>query len=200
MLENDSDAEKVIAAQPNHEEIIAVTYEEKKRIEEELHEQSESAIVDAKYGFISGALKETYHPQVVKEHHRTLTERIDSVVTNRFMGYPIFFLLLFLMFEATFSLGQYPMDWIDGLVGKIGEFVGENMPDGILKDLVTDGIIGGVGAVIVFLPNILILYFFISVLEDSGYMARACVHDGQINAQDGTSRQIVYPYDYGLWL
>lgn len=173
MLENDSDAEKVIAAQPNHEEIIAVTYEEKKRIEEELHEQSESAIVDAKYGFISGALKETYHPQVVKEHHRTLTERIDSVVTNRFMGYPIFFLLLFLMFEATFSLGQYPMDWIDGLVGKIGEFVGENMPDGILKDLVTDGIIGGVGAVIVFLPNILILYFFISVLEDSGYMARA---------------------------
>lgn len=173
MLENDSDAEKVIAAQPNHEEIIAVTYEEKKRIEEELHEQSESAIVDAKYGFISGALKETYHPQVVKEHHRTLTERIDSVVTNRFMGYPIFFLLLFLMFEATFSLGQYPMDWIDGLVGKIGEFVGANMPDGILKDLVTDGIIGGVGAVIVFLPNILILYFFISVLEDSGYMARA---------------------------
>ncbi len=173
MLENDSDAEKVIAAQPNHEEIIAVTYEEKKRIEEELHEQSESAIVDAKYGFISGALKETYHPQVVKDHHRTLTERIDSVVTNRFMGYPIFFLLLFLMFEATFSLGQYPMDWIDGLVGKIGEFVGANMPDGILKDLVTDGIIGGVGAVIVFLPNILILYFFISVLEDSGYMARA---------------------------
>lgn len=173
MLENDSDAEKVIAAQPNHEEIIAITYEEKKRIEEELHEQSESAIVDAKYGFISGALKETYHPQVVKEHHRTLTERIDSVVTNRFMGYPIFFLLLFLMFEATFSLGQYPMDWIDGLVGKIGEFVGANMPDGILKDLVTDGIIGGVGAVIVFLPNILILYFFISVLEDSGYMARA---------------------------
>lgn len=173
MLENDSDAEKVIAAQPNHEEIIAVTYEEKKRIEEELHEQSESAIVDAKYGFISGALKETYHPQIVKEHHRTFTERIDSVVTNRFMGYPIFFLLLFLMFEATFSLGQYPMDWIDGLVGKIGEFVGENMPSGILKDLITDGIIGGVGAVIVFLPNILILYFFISLLEDSGYMARA---------------------------
>lgn len=173
MLENDSDAEKVIAAQPNHEEIIAVTYEEKKRIEEELHEQSESAIVDAKYGFISGALKETYHPQIVKEHHRTFTERIDSVVTNRFMGYPIFFLLLFLMFEATFSLGQYPMDWIDGLVGKIGEFVGENMPSGILKDLITDGIIGGVGAVIVFLPNILILYFFISLLEDSGYLARA---------------------------
>ncbi len=172
MLENDSDAEKVIAA-PNHEEIIAVTYEEKKRIEEELHEQSESAIVDAKYGFISGALKETYHPQIVKEHHRTFTERIDSVVTNRFMGYPIFFLLLFLMFETTFSLGQYPMDWIDGLVGKIGEFVGENMPSGILKDLITDGIIGGVGAVIVFLPNILILYFFISLLEDSGYMARA---------------------------
>lgn len=173
MLENDKDAEKIVLQQSNNEEIMAITNEEKKRIEDELHEQSESAIVDAKYGFISGALKETYHPQTVKDKHFTLTERIDAAVTNRFLGYPIFFLILFVMFEATFSLGQYPMDWIDGLVGKIGETVSNNMPSGILKDLVIDGIIGGVGAVIVFLPNILILYFFISLLEDSGYMARA---------------------------
>ena len=173
LLENDSDAENIILSEPNHEEISAIAYEEKKRIEAELNESSESAIVDAKYGFISGALKETYHQHVSTSKKHTLSEKIDSVVTNRFWGYPIFFLILFIMFEGTFALGQYPMDWIDSFIGKIAEFVGENMPDGILKDLISDGIIGGVGAVIVFLPNILILYFFISLLEDSGYMARA---------------------------
>lgn len=173
LLENDSEAEKVIYRQPNSQEIIAAAYEEKKRLEDEMHESSESAIVDAKYGFISGALKETYHAVNVKSRKNSITEKIDSLVTNRFLGYPIFFLILFLMFEVTFSLGQYPMDWIDALVGMISEFTATYMPDGILKDLITDGVIGGVGAVIVFLPNILILYFFISLLEDSGYMARA---------------------------
>lgn len=173
LLENDNDAEQIISSETNHEEIVATTYEEKKRIEAELKESSESAIVDAKYGFISGALKETYHQQISKSKRHTLSEKIDSLVTNRFLGYPIFFLILFLMFEGTFTLGQYPMDWIDAFIGKIAGFIGDNMPDGILKDLISDGIIGGVGAVIVFLPNILILYFFISLLEDSGYMARA---------------------------
>lgn len=173
LLENDNDAAQIIASERNHEEIVAVTYEEKKRIEAEFHESSESAIVDAKYGFISGALKETYHQQTIKNKQNTFSEKIDGIVTNRFLGYPIFFLILFFIFEGTFKIGQYPMDWIDAFVGKIGEFVGINMPDGILKDLISDGIIGGVGAVIVFLPNILILYFFISILEDSGYMARA---------------------------
>lgn len=173
LLENDNDAAQIIASERNHEEIVAVAYEEKKRIEAEFHESSESAIVDAKYGFISGALKETYHQQTIKNKQNTFSEKIDGIVTNRFLGYPIFFLILFFIFEGTFKIGQYPMDWIDAFVGKIGEFVGINMPDGILKDLISDGIIGGVGAVIVFLPNILILYFFISILEDSGYMARA---------------------------
>lgn len=172
LLENDNDAAQIIASERNHEEIVAVAYEEKKRIEAEFHESSESAIVDAKYGFISGALKETYHQQTIKNKQNTFSEKIDGIVTNRFLGYPIFFLILFFIFEGTFKIGQYPMDWIDAFVGKIGEFVGINMPDGILKDLISDGIIGGVGAVIVFLPNILILYFFISILEDSGYMAR----------------------------
>ena len=173
LLENDNDAAQIIASERNHEEIVAVAYEEKKRIEVEFHESSESAIVDAKYGFISGALKETYHQQTIKNKQNTFSEKIDGIVTNKFLGYPIFFLILFFIFEGTFKIGQYPMDWIDAFVGKIGEFVGINMPDGILKDLISDGIIGGVGAVIVFLPNILILYFFISILEDSGYMARA---------------------------
>lgn len=173
MLEGDTDVEKVISSKPNREKVIAVTYQEKQRIARELKENSESAIVDAKYGFISGALRETYRPKVQKTPRRTLTEKIDAVVTNKYLGYPVFFLILFLMFEATFKIGQYPMDWIDDLVTALGAFVGQYMPSGMLKDLISDGIIGGVGAVIVFLPNILILYFIISILEDSGYMARA---------------------------
>jgi ferrous iron transport protein B len=173
LLENDSDIRRVIETKPNAAKVSSVVSEEEKRIEDELQESSESAIVDAKYGFISGALKETYHAHQRSQTKRTLTERIDAVVTNKYWGYPVFFLILFLMFEATFKIGQYPMDWIDDLVGWIGQLVGQYMPAGILKDLITDGIIGGVGAVIVFLPNILILYFIISILEDSGYMARA---------------------------
>lgn len=104
---------------------------------------------------------------------RTLTEKIDSVVTNRYLGFPLFFVVLFLIFYITFQVGAYPMDWIDWLVAKLSEFVNYAMPDGMLKDMIVDGAISGVGAVIVFLPNIMILYLFISILEDSGYMARA---------------------------
>lgn len=173
LLENDSEVEKLVDTLKNRDEIIAVCYEEKQRLEKALGESSESAIVDAKYGFISGALKETYHPKQERRNHKTISERIDAVVTHRILGYPIFFLVLYVIFEATFKLGNFPMEWIDEIIGKFGDFVAINMADGPLKDLVVDGIIGGVGSVIVFLPNILILYFFISLLEDTGYMARA---------------------------
>lgn len=173
LLENDSEVERLVDTLKNRDEIIAVCYEEKQRLEKALGESSESAIVDAKYGFISGALKETYHPKQERRNHKTASERIDAVVTHRILGYPIFFLVLYVIFEATFKLGNFPMEWIDEIIGKFGDFVAINMSDGPLKDLVVDGIIGGVGSVIVFLPNILILYFFISFLEDTGYMARA---------------------------
>lgn len=173
LLENDSETEKIINTLTNRNEIIAVCYEEKKRLEKALGESSESAIIDAKYGFISGALKETFHPKEERRNHKSISERIDAVVTHKILGYPLFFAVLYIMFEATFTLGNYPMEWIDWIVQKVGEFVATNMEDGPLKDLTVDGIIGGVGSVIVFLPNILILYFFISLLEDTGYMARA---------------------------
>ena len=133
--------------------------------------ENDDDITDAKYGFISGALRETY----VDNHEDTArtTRVIDSIVTHRVWGYPIFFLFLYLMFEGTFILGDYPMQGIEWLVGALGDLVRDNMSEGPLKDLLVDGIIGGVGGVIVFLPNILILYFFISLMEDSGYMARA---------------------------
>lgn len=131
----------------------------------------ETAVTDAKYGFISGAIRETYTPGA-REEVRTTTI-IDSFVTNKLFGFPIFILLMWLMFEATFTIGQYPMDWIEAGVGALGDWIGRAMPEGMFKDLLVDGVIGGVGGVIVFLPNILILYLFISFMEDSGYMARA---------------------------
>lgn len=171
-LEGDKEVDSLIDKLPNHDEIISIRYAEQQRLQKELGESAESALIDAKYGFIQGALRETFRP-AKRSEEPTLTDRIDRIVTHRIWGFPIFFALLFLMFEATFTLGQYPMDWLQWLVDRIGEFVSGNMAPGALRDLLVDGIIGGVGAVIVFLPNILILYTFISLLEDSGYMARA---------------------------
>ena len=173
-LENDKDIEKVIETLPNRDEIIAARVEEQKRIDDLMHTSIESAIVDAKYAFITGALKETWQPGTPKKKgRRSLTDRIDAVVTNKWLAFPIFFVLLYLVFQFTFTLGDYPMQWIEWLVEKFGEFVGTYMAAGWWKDMVVDGIIGGVGSVLVFLPNILFLYLFISLLEDSGYMARA---------------------------
>jgi len=173
-LETDKEVEQLVDTLPTHDELVAQRFRETKLIREELDDTPEEAIITAKYSFIDGALREVYRPSGNTLHPRpTVTDRIDAVVTNRWLGFPIFFALLFVMFAATFSLGQYPMDWIEWLVDRLGDFVSMNMSAGPLKDLVVDGIIGGVGAVIVFLPNILILYLFISLLEDSGYMARA---------------------------
>lgn len=172
-LEGDSDVAKLIAGLPNATEIKEECALQEKKISEELRSGAESAIVDAKYGFIQGALAETYSPHIEEHPRRTATDRIDSWVTNKWFAFPIFLVVLFLVFEATFVLGNYPMDWIDSLVSWFGGMVASLMKDGWLKDLVVDGIIGGVGSVLVFLPNILILYFFISIMEDSGYMSRA---------------------------
>ncbi len=171
-LECDSEVQKIVESLPQHDELIAARFEEAKRIKEALHDSMDNALTDAKYGYIQGALKETFHPQTAKAG-KTVTEKIDAFVTNRFLGFPLFFFLLFLVFYITFQLGSYPMDWIDWLVAKVSEFISLAMPDGMLKDMIVDGAISGVGSVIVFLPNIMILYLFISLLEDSGYMARA---------------------------
>ena len=171
LLENDREIENIVRPLPNGEKILEIRDKEAQNIGKAMNEDSEQAITDAKYGFISGALKETFRENEVEREQTTRV--IDSIVTHRIWGYPIFFLFLYIMFEGTFVLGEYPMMGIEWLVEQIGNLVSTTMPEGPLKDLVIDGIIGGVGGVIVFLPNILILYFFISLLEDSGYMARA---------------------------
>lgn len=171
LLENDKEIENFISTLPNGKEIIAIRNKETLRIRKVMNEDSEQAITDAKYGFITGALKETFTDNHLEKEQTTRV--IDSIVTHRIWGYPIFFLFLYIMFEGTFVLGDYPMQGIEWLVDQLGNLIRSNMAEGPLKDLLIDGIIGGVGGVIVFLPNILILYFFISILEDSGYMARA---------------------------
>ncbi len=139
--------------------------------EKRIGENIDTYIADSRYGFIAGALKETLRKNPLKR--RKFTNNIDAILTHRFWGFPIFLFFMWVMFQSTFSLGQYPMDWIDMGVGWLGAQIQLWMPAGMLKDLLIDGVIGGVGGVIIFLPNILILFFFISVMEDTGYMARA---------------------------
>ena len=171
LLENDPDIERIVRTLPNADEIFHVRDKMSKRVQDTMNEDCESAITDAKYGFISGALKETFTDNHLEQAQTTKV--LDSIVTHRVWGFPIFFLFMYLMFEGTFVIGEYPMMGIEWLVEQIGDLLRNNMAEGPFKDLLIDGIIGGVGAVIVFLPNILILYFCISLMEDSGYMARA---------------------------
>ncbi|MBR5824428.1 MAG: ferrous iron transport protein B [Paludibacteraceae bacterium] len=154
------------------ERLEALLEEMREEIKSEFKDTPENVINDAKYGFIAGALKETYVAKT-KEKSKTTTDRIDNFVTSKWLGYPIFLLALFVTFNATFFVGAYPMGWIEAGVEMLASWLREMMAPGILRDLLVDGIISGVGGVLVFLPNILILYFFISLMESTGYMARA---------------------------
>lgn len=171
LLEKDKLVDKLITNEPNYAGIRSRTDVEINRLEGIFHEDSDTLITDAKYGFIAGALKETYKETSHKK--KQTTERIDSILTHKVWGFPIFIFLIWLTFYTTFTLGQYPMGWIEAGVDWLGNFISLYMPDGPLKDLLVNGIVSGVGSVIVFLPNILILFLFISMLEDTGYMARA---------------------------
>ncbi|MBU8891729.1 MAG: ferrous iron transport protein B [Bacteroidales bacterium] len=171
LLEKDASANFTLSKWGNYESIKQVSEKEIKKLESLIIEDSETIITDAKYGFIAGALKETYKGNI--NTRRKKTERIDKYLTHKYLGFPFFIFFLWLMFQSTFTLGQYPMEWIDYLVSLLSESIHNIMADGPLKDLLINGLIGGVGGVIIFLPNILILFFFISLMEDTGYMARA---------------------------
>ena len=170
MLEKDPEVENQLRHAAYYSEISKARDEEAERIERELQEDVPAAISAAKYGFIQGALAETFKGDLL--HEEKTTKIIDAIVTSKIFGFPIFLAVMLFMFWCTFEIGSYPMEWIESLVSWISGLIGEHMADGPLKDLLLDGIIGGVGGVIVFLPNILILYFFISMMEDTGYMAR----------------------------
>jgi len=171
LLETDKTTLDWLKQFDNFENIKAAAEKSVATLEKEYNERSETIITDAKYGFIDGALKETYRePKVDK---RKKKRELDDLLTHRFWGFPIFFFFMWFMFQATFTLGSYPMEWIDAGVGVLSSWLQNVMPEGPVRDLIVDGIVGGVGGVIIFLPNIMILFFFISLMEDSGYMARA---------------------------
>ncbi len=169
-LEKDEEIEAILQGQPLYSQWVKQRAAISQKLEQQTHEDISSSFADAKYAFISGALRETY--SAGNQDINQLTKAIDQIVTSKILGYPIFIFLIWVMFKSTFSFGQYPMDLIETMVQWIGNFISSWLPPGMLHDLIIDGIIGGVGGVIVFLPNILILYFFISFMEDSGYMAR----------------------------
>ena len=171
LLEKDTDAQERISLCVNSTEVTTKAETEIRRIEKIYSEDSETIITDAKYGFIAGALKETVIPG--EPTNVRTSEIIDTFITNKIFGFPLFLLFMWMVFKATFSLGQYPMELLDSGIHLISNIVSTYMPDGSLKALLVDGVIGGVGGVIIFLPNILILFFFISLMEDTGYMARA---------------------------
>lgn len=170
LLERDSHVMDIVKSYEESDEIICTAKEEVEKIERYYGNLSDAVIADARYSFIRGALKETY---VTKNEANRRGYGADIVLTNKWFGIPVFLLILGLMFQITFSLGNYPMEWIESGIGLLSEFVDSVIPNGILNDLIVDGVIAGVGGVLVFLPNIILLFLFISLLEDSGYMARA---------------------------
>jgi len=172
LLENDQEEEKRINEQcKNHKEIFRCVARQQERILKNRRETAETLITDAKYGFINGALKETVQPGLYARRRKS--EIVDTFLTHKLFGLPLFFGFLWFMFETTFSVGKYPMQWIENGISFLSESLMHTMQAGMLKDLLIDGVLGGIGGVIVFLPNILILFFFISLMEDTGYMARA---------------------------
>ncbi len=172
LMEGDSEAEEAVKSSADGEKILKLRDRKLKELERHHAGEDVSALIAGeKYGFIAGALAETLEIPDTEKQTRTMV--IDSIVTNRIFGFPFFLAVMVFIFWFTFAVGSYPQDWIQAGVDFLAGFVNTRMPDGPLKDLLANGIIGGVGGVIVFLPNILILFFFISFMEDSGYMARA---------------------------
>lgn len=170
-LEDDRLTKEQLADVPNYNRILEVAGKEIQRLEKSYKEDTRTIITNAKYGFIRGALQETFKSGEKDKRH--LTNAIDALLTHQWLGFPFLIFFMWVMFQATFTLGDYPMDWIEEGVALLGNWLAGVLPEGPLNDLLVDGVIAGVGGVIVFLPNILILFFFISLMEDTGYMARA---------------------------
>lgn len=196
LLEEDKVTIEEVSHLKNATQILAIAKEERTEIEKAYKEDSTTAIADAKYGFIRGALKETFN--LGKDKNKQLAYSIDNVLTNRWLGFPILIFFLWFMFQMTFTIGAYPQKWLEDLFGWLGGVVSRTMSDGILKDLIVDGIIAGVGGVCTFLPNILILFFFISILEDTGYMARAAFIMDKLMHKIGLHGKSFIPYIIGF--
>lgn len=196
LMENDSQVEEYVSELRNGKRVLLECDTLKKDIEDFLGDDPESIIAESRYGFISGALRESLRRDAIDKVE--ISDKIDNVLTHPVLAYPIFILFLWLLFQATFTIGAYPMDWIDGFCGWLGRLATAFIPEGNIQDLIVDGIIGGVGGVIVFLPNILILFFGVSIMEDTGYMARAAFIMDKIMHKMGLHGKSFVPVIMGL--
>lgn len=198
LLEKDPNIATILLKSSVIREVMEVVSQEVERLERIYRNDSNTLIADARYGFIAGALKETLKVDISARKERTRSDLIDRILTNKYFGFPLFIFFLWFMFQTTFSLGEYPKQWIESGVGWTAWKVGTLMPTGPLKDLLIDGVINGVGSVIVFLPNILILFFFISIMEDTGYMARAAFIMDKLMHKMGLHGQSFIPLIMGF--
>ncbi len=196
LIENDGATHKYLGQYPNYQQIKQVSDKAREELEKEYHDDIVSIISSLKYGFIKGALSETLTPAKVDRRKKAYT--LDSILTHRWLGIPILLFLMWLMFKATFTLGAYPQKWLETGIAALGSWVGSVMPSGMLRDLIVDGIISGVGGVLVFLPNILILFLFISFFEDSGYMARVAFIVDKLMHRIGLHGKSFIPYIIGF--
>ncbi len=196
LLENDKTTIKAISNHNDIENLIATAAEQRVLLEKNYKEDAATVISGAKYGFIRGALAETY--TIGKDRSKQRAYTVDNLITHKWLGFPILIFFLFFMFLMTFILGAYPQEWLEMFFGWLGGVADKLMPDGMLKDLVVDGIIAGVGGVCSFLPNILILFFFISILEDTGYMARAAFIMDKLMHRMGLHGKSFIPYIIGF--
>lgn len=196
LIEGDSVMQQILKDLPNASTICDTASACRKHIEQMYHDDISSIVSDLKYGFVRGALSETLVHE--SPDRKKLGYALDTVLMNRWLGFPVLILFMWIMFQTTFTLGAYPQSWLESGVTWIGEQVAHLIPDGILRNLLVDGIITGVGGVLVFLPNILIMFLFISLLEDSGYMARAAFIMDRLMHRMGLHGKSFIPYLIGF--
>ncbi|MBQ1819181.1 MAG: ferrous iron transport protein B [Bacteroidales bacterium] len=196
MLAGDKVITELVGKFDDDGSVAKVAAEQRAVIEKRYNEDAATIVSGAKYGFVRGALLETFEQG--KDRSKQPAYSVDKILTNRWLGFPILIFFLWFMFQMTFTLGAYPQAWLESFFGWLGEVTTRVLPDGIVKDLLVDGIIAGVGGVCSFLPNILILFFFISVLEDTGYMARAAFIMDKLMHRMGLHGKSFIPYIIGF--
>ena len=173
LLENDKIVRERIRQKTGNKslEILREVETHRKHLLDRFDDDPEIVMTDERYGFIAGIIKEVVTTS--KKRRIDTSRNVDLLLTNRFVGLPIFILFIWIMFQTTFAVGSYPMEWLDNGVNWLSTILETSLPDSLFKDLLLNGIIAGVGSVIIFLPNILILFLFIAIFEDTGYMSRA---------------------------
>jgi ferrous iron transport protein B len=196
LLEKDANAMDRLGAHPQATAIQAAAHSATAWLEKHYGKDAEIVVSEQRYGYIRGAVKENV--KIVKKSAFTMTETIDRVVMNPFLSLPIFAAVLWSVFQITFLVGEYPMAWLEGLFGFIGKTLESAMPEGLLRSLLVDGIIGGVGGVFSFVPLIVILFFLLSILEDLGYMSRAAFATDKLLHSFGLHGQSIFPMMLGF--